>query len=102
MKTKLNSLHVTSRVAAICEVSLDFLRGPSRTPEACTARGLAMLILRERGMTLNQVGRCFNDRTHATVLHTLEKTRRRIAKDPLTGYRYKRVLEIIEAEETED
>ena len=52
-------------------INTNGLNTPSRHREHVYRRAILMTFLRERGLSLNQIGRMFN-RDHATVLHGIK------------------------------
>ena len=56
-------------------ISLDALRGPCRETALVDARQDVAVMLRDRGLSLPQIGRVIN-RHHASVLNLLERAER--------------------------
>jgi len=58
------------------------LRGPSRAQNHCHARWIAILLCRELGMTLVDIGNSFGGRDHKTIDHGLKKAQEMIDQEP--------------------
>lgn len=71
---------IVARVAAGFGVSPAELLGPSRQRRVLLPRQVAMLLARESGLSLPQVGRAFA-RDHTTVLHACQKVMGDLAGD---------------------
>jgi chromosomal replication initiator protein len=73
---------ILAAVAKMFQLKSSDLKGPSRRQTVSTARGVAMLLLRElRHASYHEIGQQFNGRDHSTVMHACEKTRERLATD---------------------
>jgi chromosomal replication initiator protein len=57
--------------AVIAGATVAALEGPGRTRKLARARWAAMLVMRDAGMSLPQIGRTLGHRDHSTVLHGL-------------------------------
>ena len=71
---------IIARVAAAFGVGPKELLGPSRQRRVLVPRQVAMLLTREAGLSLPQVGRAFG-RDHTTVLHACNKVMSDLAGD---------------------
>jgi chromosomal replication initiator protein len=72
---------VVARVAAAFGVPPAEVLGPSRQRRVLVPRQVAMLLAREAGLSLPQVGAAFG-RDHTTVLHACRKVMTDLAADP--------------------
>ena len=74
-------------------VSLEDLRGHSRSRVLVNARQVAMYLSRElTGATLPTIGRAFGNRNHTTVMHACKRTTARIDEDAATRETIQRLI----------
>jgi hypothetical protein len=78
--------------AFAAEVGIDVVLSPSRKRSAVIARMAAAVMLRERGMSLKQIGRRLGFRHHSTVMHYLAAAK---AKPDVVSTIIKRALDFI-------
>jgi DNA-binding CsgD family transcriptional regulator len=71
MKSEAESKVCVLACAFAAEVGIDAVLSPSRKRSAVIARMAAAVMLRERGMSLKQIGRRLGFRHHTTVMHYL-------------------------------
>jgi len=77
---------VARSVAKAFQVSIAALKGASRTQAVVAPRQVAMFLARElTPSSLQEIGRFFGGRDHATVLHAVHRTRERIVGNPLVA-----------------
>ncbi len=73
-------------IGYICKyynIDEEVLRGQSRSRDVVNARQIAMyLIRRMTSLSLNDIGKAFEDRDHTTVKHSLEKVETQMRSDP--------------------
>ncbi len=63
----------------------DALRGQSRIKEVSNARQIAMYLIRSMtSLSLKEIGREFENRDHATVLHSIDRIGRKVKVEPQT------------------
>jgi len=67
------------RVCAVCQADLI---GPSHCQDIADARQIAMTLLRETGLTLDQVGSLFQ-RTHTTARYAIQAVANKESTDPI-------------------
>jgi len=69
--------------AEFFQLRLEDLISSSRKAEAVRARGLAAILCREElGLSLEKIGNAFGGRSHATILHAIEKLQKEMILDP--------------------
>lgn len=74
---------VISAVSAHFHISLDQLRGRSRSREIVVPRHIAMYLLRDTTqLSLEEIGANLGKRDHTTVMHGIEKITRELETDP--------------------
>jgi hypothetical protein len=78
--------------AFAAEVGIDLVLSPSRKRSAVIARMAAAVMLRERGVSLKQIGRRLGFRHHTTVMHYLAVAK---AKPHVVAPIIKRALDFI-------
>ena len=65
------------------DIDEEMIRGQNRGREMTNARQIAMyLIRRMTNLSLNEIGKEFEDRDHTTVLHSLDKVEKQMRADP--------------------
>lgn len=75
-------------------IRLSEMRGPSRRRALVAARGVAMYLARTLGNArLDEIGRYFGGRDHATVLHGIRKTADTFQTDPVVREAIERLQE---------
>ena len=68
---------VIAAAAAAFEVSVADVKGAGRTKQLVLARQVAMYLLRKKmSLSLKEIGTCFGNRDHTTVMHAIEKIER--------------------------
>lgn len=83
---------ILEQVGAVMGVSVSNITSDKRDKNIKDARQMAMYIIREMtGMSLEEIGKCFNGKTHSTVKHSIDSVADRMDKDK----EYKTVVENI-------
>ncbi|MGN0571114.1 MAG: chromosomal replication initiator protein DnaA [Candidatus Fimenecus sp.] len=73
---------ILEQVAATMGVSVNNITSDKRDKNIKDARQMAMYIIREMtGMSLEEIGKCFNGKTHSTVKHSIDSVADRMDKD---------------------
>ncbi|MGN0519215.1 MAG: chromosomal replication initiator protein DnaA [Candidatus Fimenecus sp.] len=73
---------ILEQVAATMGVSVNNITSDKRDKNIKDARQMAMYIIREMtGMSLEEIGKCFNGKTHSTVKHSIDSVAERMDKD---------------------
>lgn len=68
-------------------VSPEVIRSSARDQAACRARMICMFLLRgATGMSYPEIGRLFNGRDHATVIHGIKTVETWLVRDPELRY----------------
>ncbi len=76
---------VKDRVAAIYNLTIEDLDGPSRKQPLARSRQIAMYLCRElTDMSLPRIGAAFGGRDHTTVIHAVERVKQLMANDKAT------------------
>ncbi len=83
-QASVNLEYIAKLVCAAFQVTAADLNGDSRPDNIVRARHIAFRLGRDKGFTLNEIGRHFGERGHDTVLAGLESIERRILKEPAT------------------
>lgn len=74
---------IIEETAKYFSISVDDIKGPSRTKIFVTARQVAMYLIRTlTNFSLIEIGTVFNNRDHATVINSLNKVEQNIKDDP--------------------
>jgi chromosomal replication initiator protein len=73
---KVSLEQIVKLVASRFQVDVKALRGPSRLKNIVWPRQVAMLLARETGRPLVEIGTYFGGRDHTTVMHACEKVER--------------------------
>jgi len=75
---------IISYICRYYEIDEATLRGQERRRDVTTARQIAMYLMRRinPNMSLNDIGKEFEERDHSTVLHSLEKVEKQMRSDP--------------------
>jgi chromosomal replication initiator protein len=75
--------HIQSQVAKFFEVSVSDLRSSTRAARVAWPRQVAIHLSRElTSASLQEIGRAFGNRNHATVLHACKRVSERISRSP--------------------
>lgn len=73
---------ILEQVGAVMGVSVSNITSDKRDKNIKDARQMAMYIIREMtGMSLEEIGKCFNGKTHSTVKHSIDSVADRMDKD---------------------
>lgn len=73
---------ILENVAAATGVSVENIVSDKRDKNIKDARQIAMYILREMtGMSLEEIGKCFNGKTHSTVKHSISNVAERMDRE---------------------
>lgn len=73
---------ILEQVSAVMGVSVSNITSDKRDKNIKDARQMAMYIIREMtGMSLEEIGKCFNGKTHSTVKHSIDSVADRMDKD---------------------
>jgi chromosomal replication initiator protein len=73
---------IIALVAKELRVKMADLKGPSRRQSLTSARGVAMLLMRELlGISYQEIGKQLGGRDHTTVMHACQKTTSRLSED---------------------
>lgn len=73
---------ILEQVSAVMGVSVNNITSDKRDKNIKDARQMAMYIIREMtGMSLEEIGKCFNGKTHSTVKHSIDSVADRMDKD---------------------
>lgn len=73
---------VIAMAAAIGEIAVVRLKGPSRKQDVIELRAGCVLVLREGGLSYPTIARLLNRGDHSTVIHAHRKAERLLASDP--------------------
>lgn len=80
--TELTPEAVLRAVAQEFSLDAEDIKGDKRQREIVTARHVSMYLLRElTELSLNAIGKAFNDRDHATVLHACNRVKSLLSSD---------------------
>mgnify|MGYP000865843256 CR=1 FL=1 len=85
MRSLARAQNLDAIILAVCihfRVQPEELFGRSRPDRIAWPRQVAMVLMREDGLTLSQVGRRMGGRDHGTVIHAIEAVERRTSTDP--------------------
>lgn len=73
---------ILEQVSAVMGVSVNNITSDKRDKNIKDARQMAMYIIREMtGMSLEEIGKCFNGKTHSTVKHSIDSVADKMDKD---------------------
>ena len=73
---------ILEQVGAVMGVSVSNITSDKRDKNIKDARQMAMYIIREMtGMSLEEIGKCFNGKTHSTVKHSIDSVADKMDKD---------------------
>lgn len=73
---------ILEQVSVATGVSINNITSDKRDKNIKDARQIAMYIIREiTGMSLEEIGKCFNGKTHSTVKHSIDSVGDRMDKD---------------------
>ena len=73
---------ILEQVSAVMGVSVNNITSDKRDKNIKDARQMAMYIIREMtGMSLEEIGKCFNCKTHSTVKHSIDSVADKMDKD---------------------
>lgn len=73
---------ILEQVSAVMGVSVSNITSDKRDKNIKDARQMAMYIIREMtGMSLEEIGKCFNGKTHSTVKHSIDSVADKMDKD---------------------
>lgn len=73
---------ILEQVSAVMGVSVNNITSDKRDKNIKDARQMAMYIIREMtGMSLEEIGKCFNGKTHSTVKHSIDSVSDKMDKD---------------------
>lgn len=73
---------IIEQVGATMGVSVNNITSDKRDKNIKDARQMAMYIIREMtGMSLEEIGKCFNGKTHSTVKHSIDSVAEKMDKD---------------------
>jgi chromosomal replication initiator protein len=74
---------IISEICKYYRIDESTIRGQQRNRDAVNGRQIAMyLIRRMTNLSLNEIGREFDDRDHATVMHSIEKVEKQMNENP--------------------
>ncbi|MPN48587.1 Chromosomal replication initiator protein DnaA [bioreactor metagenome] len=74
---------IISEICKYYRIDESTIRGQQRNRDAVNGRQIAMyLIRRTTSLSLNEIGREFDDRDHATVMHSIEKVEKKMNENP--------------------
>ena len=74
---------IISEICKYYRIDESTIRGQQRNRDAVNGRQIAMyLIRRTTSLSLNDIGREFDDRDHATVMHSIEKVEKKMNESP--------------------
>lgn len=78
----MNADQIISMVADTFGLAVEDLTGPHRDDHSVTARGAAMLLIRQAGeVSFPRIGLLFGRRDHTTVMHSIRRLQARMAED---------------------
>lgn len=73
---------ILEQVSVVMGVSVNNITSDKRDKNIKDARQMAMYIIREMtGMSLEEIGKCFNGKTHSTVKHSIDSVADKMDKD---------------------
>ncbi len=85
-------------VCRVYSLSNEVIRGQQRSKDAVLGRQVAMyLIRRMTTLSLSDIGREFGGRDHSTVLHSVEKVEKEMAKDNVFNDKIREIITNINA-----
>ncbi|MDX1917825.1 MAG: chromosomal replication initiator protein DnaA [Candidatus Caenarcaniphilales bacterium] len=81
-KPKPETSLVLDEVGKVYAIDSAKITGRESSPNLRQARQLAMYLLRELGLTLNEIGQIFNGRGNSSILNACRQASERLTKDP--------------------
>lgn len=73
---------ILTKASTLFDVTTAQIVGHERLPRYCEARCAVAYAVRERGWSLQEIGRALDGRNHATVLYNIRQASRRAQTDP--------------------
>lgn len=73
---------ILDRASALFDVTPAQILSHSRSPRYCEARCAVAYAVRERGWSLQEIGRALDGRNHATIIYNIRQASRRARSDP--------------------